>query len=177
MERSGYQEAGLNDQGLIFFLPNMTWGQPPFYSHQMISQYWQANAVHITSNANSSLACPERLNRKQLKRWQPGYGVDGCPGAFSAQASDDGKTLIVRFVNMGAGPVTLDLSVKNKDGAVPASAKMHLLHSAHMTAVNTPAEPLHVSPTTLNMAPGTNFSSLAAVPVPPQSFTIIEVVF
>jgi hypothetical protein len=27
MERSGYNEAGLNDQGLIFFLPNMTWGQ------------------------------------------------------------------------------------------------------------------------------------------------------
>jgi hypothetical protein len=27
MERSGYQEAGLNDQGLVFFLPNMTWGE------------------------------------------------------------------------------------------------------------------------------------------------------
>lgn len=25
MERSGYNEGGLNDQGISFFLPNMTW--------------------------------------------------------------------------------------------------------------------------------------------------------
>jgi hypothetical protein len=149
-------------------------GQPPFYARQMISQSWQPNAVSITSNATSSLACPERLNRKQLRKWQPDYFVDGCPGAFSAQVSDDGKTLVVRFVNMGAGPVTLDLSVKSKSGeavALPAVAKLHQLHNAEMTAVNTPANPLHVSPTTLNI------SSTAAVPVPAQAFVIVEVVF
>ena len=35
-ERSGYNEGGLNDQGLSFFLPNMTWLQPPGWVHAMI---------------------------------------------------------------------------------------------------------------------------------------------
>jgi hypothetical protein len=35
MERSGYQEAGANDQGIILFLPIMTWGEPPFYARKV----------------------------------------------------------------------------------------------------------------------------------------------
>merc|ERR1719203_1804438 len=41
MERSGYNEGGLNDQGLIFFLPNMTWLQPAGHVHAMIANTWQ----------------------------------------------------------------------------------------------------------------------------------------
>eukprot|EP01046_Picozoa_sp_COSAG06_P003940 COSAG06_NODE_158_length_21760_cov_36.036979_8_plen_300_part_00 len=166
MERSGYQEGGLNDQGIIFFLPNMTWGQPPFYSHQMIHQTWQPNAVAVTTNATSSFACPERVQR-------PG-GDDGpCDGAMTAQVSNDGKALVVRFVNMGAAPVSLDLSIKPRDAT---SARMRVLHSDDLRAANTPAQPLAVSPTTVEMATGTNFSSLSSVPVPAQAFVVIEVV-
>jgi hypothetical protein len=31
-ERSGHFDAF--DQGIVFFLPNMTWGMPPFYTHK-----------------------------------------------------------------------------------------------------------------------------------------------
>ena len=37
-ERSGHFDA--YDQGISFFLPNMTWLQPPGYVHQMITQTW-----------------------------------------------------------------------------------------------------------------------------------------
>eukprot|EP01051_Picozoa_sp_SAG22_P002256 SAG22_NODE_99_length_20560_cov_128.669029_21_plen_156_part_00 len=155
----------------------MTWGQPPFYSRQMISQTWQPNAVSVTSNRSVGRSCPESLNRKHLKSWRPDGGIADCPGALSAQASDDGKTLVVRFVNMGAGKTLLSLSFKSKDGAEPKSAEMRLLHNTDLTAVNTPEKPLQISPTTVKMAPGSNFSNLAAVPVPAQAFAIIEVTF
>ena len=58
----------------------MTWGQPPFYAHQMIHQAWQPQAVAVTSDA-PQLAIEPR---------------------FSAQTSADGKALVVRYVNNGA---------------------------------------------------------------------------
>ena len=101
-------------------------------------------------------------------------GDDGaCDGAMTAQVSNDGNALVVRFVNMGAGPVSLDLSIKPR---AATSARMRVLHSDDLHAANTPAQPLAVSPTTIEMAAGSNFSSLSAVPVPAQAFAIIEVV-
>jgi hypothetical protein len=38
------------DQGLVFFLPNMTWLQPPAYVHQMISNTWFPQAVSVLQN-------------------------------------------------------------------------------------------------------------------------------
>ncbi len=46
-ERSGHYDAF--DQGLVFFLPNMTWGQPPYYVHAMIKDVFQQNALRVTS--------------------------------------------------------------------------------------------------------------------------------
>jgi hypothetical protein len=46
-ERSGHYDAF--DQGLVFFLPNMTWGQPPFYVHSMIKNAFFENALTVTS--------------------------------------------------------------------------------------------------------------------------------
>jgi hypothetical protein len=55
MERSGYQEGGMNDQGLIFFLPNATWLQPPAWAHAMIHDSWQPHALPIeVTLANNS---------------------------------------------------------------------------------------------------------------------------
>ena len=43
MERCGYNEGGLNDQGMAFFLPNGTWLQPPGHVHAMVAEtYTQA---------------------------------------------------------------------------------------------------------------------------------------
>lgn len=44
-ERSGYNEGGANDQGIAFYLPNMTWIQPPGYVHAMIHDSWLPKAV------------------------------------------------------------------------------------------------------------------------------------
>ena len=37
-ERSGHYDAF--DQGISFFLPNMSWIEPPGYVHQMVSETW-----------------------------------------------------------------------------------------------------------------------------------------
>merc|ERR1712070_447906 len=73
MERSGYNEAGLNDQGISFFLPNMTWLQPPGYVHAMNSETWLPNAINHTTVCSGSHA----------HFWDLG---------ISTQASADGKT-------------------------------------------------------------------------------------
>ena len=86
--------------------------------------------------------------------------------------SDDGKTLVVRFVNMGVGPVVLDLQIA--PGRTASAAELQVLHSGKLTAVNTPAQPRAVVPTTVKMSAGTNFSTLSAVPVPPQAFAIVQ---
>merc|ERR1712151_1137426 len=78
MERSGYNEGGVNDQGLIFYLPNMTWLQPPAHVHSMIAKTWQPIAVDYSTSA----ACGIVQN-----------------GTISAQKSADGRTLVLRLVN------------------------------------------------------------------------------
>jgi hypothetical protein len=45
-ERSGHFDAF--DQGISFFLPNMTWLQPPGYVHKMFADTWQPNALNVT---------------------------------------------------------------------------------------------------------------------------------
>ena len=150
MERSGYQEAGANDQGIIFFLPNMTWGQPPFYSRQMIYQTWQPQAVAVTSDAPLPQS-PDIESR------------------FSAQTSADGKTLVVRYVNYGAAQA-LKVNVKGMAAELAATAKVRTYANDDLTAVNTPAEPVKVVPVVTTVPT----SSLAKLAVPKQSFIIIE---
>ena len=148
----------------------------------MIHQSWQPNAVSVTTNATTagtSFVCPETLREQQNGWWHASDvqstdgGSDGsCPGALTAQVSDDGKTLVVRFVNFGVGPVILDLQIAPRTAS---AAQLQVLHSDKLTAVNTPAQPLAVVPTTVKMSAGTNFSTLSAVPVPPQAFAIVQV--
>merc|ERR1711920_1154124 len=75
-ERSGHFDAF--DQGISFFLPNGTWLQPPGYVHKMIKDTWQPNAVRVT------------LSPDMRPGWNSNYSV-------SAQRSDDGQILVVRF--------------------------------------------------------------------------------
>lgn len=149
MERSGYQEAGLNDQGLIFFLPNVTWGQPPYYTHKMIADTYQPNAVSVT---------------------MAGSGIAGGPspkGVVSAQVSDDGGTLVVRYVNTRPDAITLQVNVNGE--AAANSGSMWLLHSDSLTDSNTPSEPTYVSPV---MSKVSDISK--GVTVPGNSFVIVE---
>merc|ERR1712000_557880 len=69
MERSGHFDAF--DQGISFFLPNMTWLQPPGHVHAMIKDTWQ----------------PNNLDSVQLAGATSGQSA-------SAQRSADGKTVV-----------------------------------------------------------------------------------
>lgn len=117
MERSGHFDAF--DQGLIFFLPNMTWAQPPFYVHQMIHDTWHPQTV------NSSTLPPSDATR------------------LSAALSDDGQFLVLRYVNDG-GPDDLVLQVSGF--RYQPQAQLWQLHSDDPNADNTPASPTRVAP-------------------------------
>ena len=77
----GYNEGGLNDQGIAFFLPNMTWLQPPGYVHGMIGDTWQPNNLALEFTINGG---------RPSMAWSH---------AVSAQASSDGRTVVGRVVN------------------------------------------------------------------------------
>merc|ERR1712139_277954 len=51
-ERSGHYDAF--DQGITFFLPNMTWIQPPGYVHKMVNDAWAGKAISASVSDGSS---------------------------------------------------------------------------------------------------------------------------
>ena len=115
-ERSGHYDAF--DQGISFFLPNMTWLQPPGYVHAMITATQQPNALPIAAG----------------------------PYAASAQLSDDGKALTVQVVNDRATPGSIVIALSG--GFAPTGAvTIWTLNSTDVEGGNTPAQPTLISPT------------------------------
>eukprot|EP00040_Diaphanoeca_grandis_P032005 m.192845 g.192845 ORF g.192845 m.192845 type:complete len:808 (-) comp32486_c0_seq1:486-2909(-) len=88
-ERSGHFDAF--DQGISFFLPNMSWIQPPGYVHKMIANTWSAKALPATL-------------------------VNG--DSVSAQLSDDGKSVLIRLATTTGGSVQLTFKGKAVTGNV-----------------------------------------------------------
>ena len=99
-----------------------------------------------------------------------GSGIGDGPspkGVVSAQVSDDGGTLVVRYVNTRPAAITLQVDVKGEKAAKAGS--MWLLHSDKLTDSNTPSEPTYVSPL---MSKVSDISK--GVTVPGTSFVILE---
>jgi hypothetical protein len=234
MERSGFQEAGANDQGMIFFLPNMTWGQPPWYARKMIADTWQPLAVQVASGGDGSeywhswlrqppggfthedgylggggdflpptsttvAGCQARCTagcggycfEASLKPqpnetvncytkvcnasaglrcgfvFQPHIGI--INGRVAAQTSADGTRAVIRYVNQAKAAETVDFQVVGM-AIDSATADVHTYHSDTLTAVNTPAHPRGVIPSSASMPA---VKALTAVTIPGQSFTII----
>jgi len=94
---NGLQPDGQNDngwdQGLLFLNPSQVWLQPPGYVTQMISRNYEPLVVKSAS---------------------PVGDLD-----VSATKSEDGKTLVLQVVNVGAKPATLPLEIS---GFIPARA-------------------------------------------------------
>jgi len=139
MERSGYNEGFANDQGLAFFLPNMTFLQPPGFVHAMISETWQPNAVNFTLSAGCA-------------------ALNVSAGDVSASASADGKQATLRVVNENAAALQVAASL---GGGADSSAQASVLEgsacakdptfpyvSEHKRCSNTPGEPTLFSPST-----------------------------
>lgn len=132
-ERSGNFDGF--DQGISFFLPNMTWIQPPGYVHQIISNTWAPQALFVTLN-----------------------GAPQSAVAASAQKSADGTTLTVRLVN--SSPYDTMVQIVINDVTVNSQATIWSLGSAQLVADNTPAAPTAISPvqSSASVPSGSNFT-------------------
>eukprot|EP00051_Salpingoeca_urceolata_P021197 m.328061 g.328061 ORF g.328061 m.328061 type:complete len:807 (-) comp19750_c0_seq31:149-2569(-) len=115
-ERSGHYDAF--DQGITFFLPNMTWIQPPGYVHKMIKDTWQPYALDVVLNTSASI---------------------------SAQVSADGHTVRAIVTNPND---MLEVTFNTISGKLGPSAEVTSLASDDLDAANSPGSPSLVSPKT-----------------------------
>ena len=134
--------------------PNVTWGQPPYYVHAMIANTSQPNACEVSMTSSDHATTNEK-------------------GVVSAQVSDDGGTVVVRFVNTRPDLILLEVAVEGGNGTASqntaAAASMWLLHSAQLSDSNTPERPTFVSPVV------TKVDDLSkGVAVPGNAFVIVE---
>jgi alpha-L-arabinofuranosidase len=114
-ERSGHYDAF--DQGITFFLPNMSWLQPPGYVHAMLQSRSEPRALALQTT--------------------PDFPA-------SAQLSDDGKRLVVQVVNANPAPGSVTLLVS---GFAPsAAAVITMVNGTSPSQANTPADPNAVAP-------------------------------
>lgn len=135
MERAGYNSGGWNDQGLIFFLPNMTWFQPPAFVHRMINDAWRPHALAV-NRSTPALPCGE---------YYAGYTPGPCVSVAS-QASDDGLSITVQLLNVQPFSTTIHLSFRGETSLVSSLVNASWLQSNNTAAVNTPARPEGVLP-------------------------------
>jgi hypothetical protein len=91
-ERSGHFDGF--DQGLIFFLPNQTWLQPPAHAHAMISESWQESVLNVS------------------------YGR-ALGQSAAAQLATDNSTLVVRYVNAFNESVKVSLDLQGWQQQMP----------------------------------------------------------
>jgi len=144
-ERSGHFDAF--DQGISFFLPNMTWLQPPGYVHKMISDSWHAGAVEIT-------LAPLAMGTGALSQY-----------SASAVLSDDKATLVVRFANSQPTPIAVTYTLPAGFSSVASQLQ---ISGTDLNAQNSPGDPTAISPQSSTL----DFASEASVSVPGQSFTV-----
>ena len=78
----------MNDQGLIFFLPNATWLQPPAWAHAMITETWQPHALPI----EVTIAADKQQSSAEAPPTIPAGTVAGTV-SVSAQANDNRSTV------------------------------------------------------------------------------------
>jgi len=133
-ERAGHFDGW--DQGISFFLPNMTWLQPPGYVHQMIARTWLPRAVSATATAGSVSA-------------QRGEG------ALAA-------SVVMRYVNSGGAPIEVTIVVKGVP--IGPTATVWQLNASDPSLDNTPGEPHRISPNKFLWSGVTNGSKMVVPP-------------
>jgi hypothetical protein len=147
------------DQGISFFLPNATWLQPPGYVHMMIDQTWQPNALNVSATASGNPIPATTL--------------------YSAQKSNDGTTLVLRYVNFASAtipaPATkVTVHLKAKDGSAvqtTGTATVWTLESLDASAANPPGDPTRISPKKSTLA---SFADGTILDVPSNAYVIVE---
>lgn len=167
-ERSGFFDGF--DQGLSFFLQNMTWLQPPGYVHKMTSKTLgsnsdpQLNALFINHTNPMPQAIASNLLSMDGKKAAAIYESRGATRAaqrarglsdsnmisISAQAHPDGSSIIVRGVNLDGQPLSF-FPVFN-GVTVGSDVTLISLSAEDAGASNTPAQPELVSPVETKVA-------------------------
>lgn len=155
LERSGYNEGGWNDQGLVFYLPNMTWLQPPAYVHQMIASAWRSDALLVDSS-DCGTVCGSTTGG-------PGGAGTSCAHA-AAQRGVDGL-ITLQLLNMGTSAVDFNVTFS---GHATAVAHGWQLHATHVEGVNTPSDPLKIVPRKVSV------DLHQSIFVPAQTFLVVE---
>eukprot|EP00958_Prasinococcus_capsulatus_P001456 scaffold133_cov407-Prasinococcus_capsulatus_cf.AAC.21 len=124
-ERSGHFDEW--DQGLSFFLPNMTWLQPPGYVHKMMVEAWLPFAVEAT----------------------PTGSAGNMTGQSWSTATDKRSSLTLRYTNMlGDSPRKVSITVDRLGCNASSTLQVHanVLTAANTSMANTPSEPALVAP-------------------------------
>ena len=156
-ERSGHFDAF--DQGISFFLPNMTWLQPPGHVHAMIAATRQPEAIAVNVSSRAAADHAALLS-------------------VSAQSNADKSTLVVRLVNPLASPIgpkgasELRLSIQLARSSACTRCSAQVLRSDNLKAANPSWEPDAVSPQPLPCALSNDSAS-----VPLLNYSYIVVLF
>jgi alpha-L-arabinofuranosidase len=151
IQRSG-QMRDIWDQGLSFFLPNMTWLQPPGVVHALFSQHWTPNALSVATTGGGGFV------------------------SAAAQIAEDRSYVAVELVNAEWGAAQGSASVAVSGFSPAATVDFYLVAepgdgAVNSTAGNTPANPqyIQVVHSTLAWPPSGNLT----VVLPPLSVAVL----
>jgi hypothetical protein len=168
-ERSGHMTR--YDQGGSFWLPNMTWLQPPGYVHAMNSN---TRGDFVLAVSPPSPATGEGDGAEADVGL---FGVGSEPilpsvVAYSASVSSDGTTVFLRLVNTDNTTSTTvnvtvgGLSVSTAEGSILRAPAGEDVDDAFQSC-NTPAQPALVSPAPFSVQPNQPFV------LPPLSYLVM----
>jgi len=168
--RSGHFDAF--DQGLSFFLPNMTWLQPPGHVHAMIASTRQWNALGVEVDQGALRAATVHQANEA--------SAAASSSMFSASAQSSGRkdTFVVRVVNPLAEPIgpngtiSLELKVELDAAAGCTTCTAHTLSHHDTSAANPSWAPNLISPTAMPCSVTDGAS--AVLPLGEFSYTVVE---
>lgn len=136
------------DQGISFFLPNMTWFQPPGYVHIMMTATWAEQVVQASVDSTN----PNIMG-------------------FAAQKTADGKTMVLRAV-VGASQQPISLNWAGGAAAGPTFTQWTLTGQPGMD--NTPANPTRIAPQQTTQPIAAGATSITAT-LQPNTFYIMSI--
>ena len=192
--RSGHLDEF--DQAISFFLPNMTWMQPPGFVHKMVAETWSPHGLRVTVNGteqtgvNANNATDSFLATIMASAQISTPSNDGSSssssGGMAKQQEEEGEeeeeeeegeedtTIFLRVASVNASSVRL--SIRGKP--IAGSVKQTTISSDDPKAGNWPSDPLAVSPKVSMLelrGEGAEEGLGEAVELPERSFTIFEV--
>jgi hypothetical protein len=134
-------------QGNIYYTQDRVWFQPAWYVDQMVARNWAPLALAVEGNSSSS------------------------PLDLYAGKTPDGKSLVLRIVNVTDQPVEAEIAVQGWQPTDPNADIEEL--TGNLEDYNTLEQPLLIAPS-LSRQPHQMKQGLLVRTLPPHSFTILR---